>query len=164
MSILVRFSCVILISLLMMRLLAISSLVSCVLLFFFFLMIRRPPRSTLFPYTTLFRSRRLAQDEARDVLADREQLIDAEAPAVAGAAALRAAPAVEERLPPFPGGQPERDEVARLRLVGRAAAGADSPDEPLGEHALEHRRDEVGLAAHVLQPRDGAGRVVRVEG
>src|SRR2546430_8427425 len=25
-------------------------------LFFFFLMIRRPPRSTLFPYTTLFRS------------------------------------------------------------------------------------------------------------
>src|SRR6266487_5189197 len=27
-------------------------------IFFFFLMIRRPPRSTLFPYTTLFRSRR----------------------------------------------------------------------------------------------------------
>src|SRR5437773_10097494 len=27
-----------------------------VLLIFFFLMIRRPPRSTLFPYTTLFRS------------------------------------------------------------------------------------------------------------
>src|SRR3712207_7302233 len=32
--------------------------------FFFFLMIRRPPRSTLFPYTTLFRSRR---DEAARV-------------------------------------------------------------------------------------------------
>src|SRR5258708_24697565 len=33
-------------------------MVLCVLvfLFFFFLMIRRPPRSTLFPYTTLFRS------------------------------------------------------------------------------------------------------------
>src|SRR3712207_8532582 len=31
------------------------SLVSHVM-FFFFLMIRRPPRSTLFPYTTLFRS------------------------------------------------------------------------------------------------------------
>src|SRR5215510_15263431 len=27
------------------------------LFFFFFLMIRRPPRSTLFPYTTLFRPR-----------------------------------------------------------------------------------------------------------
>src|SRR5438105_14603874 len=29
--------------------------------FFFFLMIRRPPRSTLFPYTTLFRSHVLRQ-------------------------------------------------------------------------------------------------------
>src|SRR5256885_2723996 len=29
------------------------------LIYFFFLMIRRPPRSTLFPYTTLFRSGRL---------------------------------------------------------------------------------------------------------
>src|SRR6266540_7070438 len=28
----------------------------CFFCFFFFLMIRRPPRSTLFPYTTLFRS------------------------------------------------------------------------------------------------------------
>src|SRR5256885_11634098 len=34
--------------------------------FFFFLMIRRPPRSTLFPYTTLFRSA-----GAADHLADR---------------------------------------------------------------------------------------------
>src|ERR1051325_12009494 len=35
-------------------------------LFVFFLMIRRPPRSTLFPYTTLFRSARRAgrQDDA----------------------------------------------------------------------------------------------------
>src|ERR1043166_9990852 len=32
------------------------SLCLCFALFFFFLMIRRPPRSTLFPYTTLFRS------------------------------------------------------------------------------------------------------------
>src|SRR6266508_5256825 len=30
----------------------------CVFCLFFFLMIRRPPRSTLFPYTTLFRSPR----------------------------------------------------------------------------------------------------------
>src|SRR3712207_8419360 len=34
------------------------SLRSIYLCFFFFLMIRRPPRSTLFPYTTLFRSYR----------------------------------------------------------------------------------------------------------
>src|SRR5256885_17261543 len=33
----------------------VSRVISCYF-FFFFLMIRRPPRSTLFPYTTLFRS------------------------------------------------------------------------------------------------------------
>src|SRR5689334_24322323 len=33
-----------------------SMLFLFLLFFFFFLMIRRPPRSTLFPYTTLFRS------------------------------------------------------------------------------------------------------------
>src|SRR5256885_13271916 len=32
---------------------------------FFFLMIRRPPRSTLFPYTTLFRSRCAARADPR---------------------------------------------------------------------------------------------------
>src|SRR3712207_8004135 len=31
---------------------------------FFFLMIRRPPRSTLFPYTTLFRSGPVKSDKA----------------------------------------------------------------------------------------------------
>src|SRR5690349_24010741 len=34
------------------------------LCFFFFLMIRRPPRSTLFPYTTLFRSASQATSSA----------------------------------------------------------------------------------------------------
>src|SRR5260370_17831564 len=33
--------------------------------FFFFLMIRRPPRSTLFPYTTLFRSRSGRRESSR---------------------------------------------------------------------------------------------------
>src|SRR2546426_3669266 len=49
-----------------------------VFLFFFFLMIRRPPRSTLFPYTTLFRSvvteeapHRLERDDRRDLLGGR---------------------------------------------------------------------------------------------
>src|SRR3712207_6910908 len=41
--------------------------------FFFFLMIRRPPRSTLFPYTTLFRSlaRAVRLDDRRAVQAAR---------------------------------------------------------------------------------------------
>src|SRR2546422_3801849 len=35
---------------------------------FFFLMIRRPPRSTLFPYTTLFRSLKGLEGEASKVI------------------------------------------------------------------------------------------------
>src|SRR5207253_10843750 len=38
------------------------------LLFFFFLMLRRPPRSTLFPYTTLFRSFVDVFHEARELV------------------------------------------------------------------------------------------------
>src|SRR3712207_7304017 len=38
--------------------------------FFFFLMIRRPPRSTLFPYTTLFRSLQAAHEPDRRVARD----------------------------------------------------------------------------------------------
>src|SRR5476649_3035540 len=41
--------------------------------FFFFLMIRRPPRSTLFPYTTLFRSRRRAAPGNRGPLPPADQ-------------------------------------------------------------------------------------------
>src|SRR2546427_3584116 len=36
--------------------------------FFFFLMIRRPPRSTLFPYTTLFRSPSVEVDQLEVVV------------------------------------------------------------------------------------------------
>src|SRR5260370_33085703 len=50
---------------------------------FFFLMIRRPPRSTLFPYTTLFRSRQLVARAQRrgatalvmEVLAENRQVL-----------------------------------------------------------------------------------------
>src|SRR5260221_11633095 len=42
---------------------------------FFFLMIRRPPRSTLFPYTTLFRS--LLHDLVHQLLLGGEVVVDA---------------------------------------------------------------------------------------
>src|SRR5205823_13526917 len=45
-------------------------LLSLQLLSFFFLMIRPPPRSTLFPYTTLFRSCRQAEPVARNARQD----------------------------------------------------------------------------------------------
>src|SRR5438034_2276942 len=39
----------------------------------FFLMIRRPPRSTLFPYTTLFRSERAGETAVAHVVGEREE-------------------------------------------------------------------------------------------
>src|SRR2546421_7688681 len=53
--------------------------------FFFFLMIRRPPRSTLFPYTTLFRSRTARMQHQVDV---RERLQPGAEPRLGPADAL----------------------------------------------------------------------------
>src|SRR2546429_5367952 len=60
--------------------------------FFFFLMIRRPPRSTLFPYTTLFRSLPLNIDTAdflavADILGGAHGNLDARQSKVAARAA-----------------------------------------------------------------------------
>src|SRR3712207_7970446 len=45
------------------------------LIFFFFLMIRRPPRSTLFPYTTLFRSAQLERPPVNELLVGEPVLV-----------------------------------------------------------------------------------------
>src|SRR3989475_12814031 len=55
-------------------------------MFFFFLMIRRPPRSTLFPYTTLFRSVfKLYDSGQREAayLTARQELVERLQPALA---------------------------------------------------------------------------------
>src|SRR5690348_18421822 len=49
-----------------------SSMILICSFFFFFLMIRRPPRSTLFPYTTLFRSRRQPERETAGIFLDQD--------------------------------------------------------------------------------------------
>src|SRR5258707_10865798 len=51
-----------------------SYLTFILIFFFFFLMIRRPPRSTLFPYTTLFRSHGIRQ-AVQHLAAMRHELI-----------------------------------------------------------------------------------------
>src|SRR3989442_15041504 len=51
-------------------------------LFFFFLMIRRPPRSTLFPYTTLFRSLFIGDQKQTEVSALGNDVTAVEGPAV----------------------------------------------------------------------------------
>src|SRR3712207_8265609 len=52
-------------------------------MFFLFLMIRRPPRSTLFPYTTLFRSKRLDPSAREDRLHVRRRRLAGRRPRVA---------------------------------------------------------------------------------
>src|SRR2546422_6815773 len=82
-------------------------------LFFFFLMIRRPPRSTLFPYTTLFRSR--AQQ-----LGHRAQLLEPHAHALLADAA-----------------RPEpHDQHARAVVRGRGLV--DAPGDDVGRRRV-HR-------------------------
>src|SRR5260221_13336493 len=54
---------------------SLSSYVITSYLVFFFLMIRRPPRSTLFPYTTLFRS--VVEEAIREVCEHRPYVLRA---------------------------------------------------------------------------------------
>src|SRR5437762_12466771 len=70
--------------------------VSLLVIFFFYFLFRRPPRSTLFPYTTLFRSPR-----------------DADGARARRLRAVAAPPPVRPRRPDLAGPRP-------LRAVGRA--------------------------------------------
>src|SRR5216684_8483281 len=92
--------------------------------FFFFLMIRRPPRSTLFPYTTLFRS---SGDVAAKIpVADVHEDVDREL-AVLG---------------------PDR------RRTARQLDGGDLPqrDSPAARHGHQHvTRDRLRIAAQITR-------------
>src|SRR5438874_12927023 len=71
---------------------------------FFFLMIRRPPRSTLFPYTTLFRSRPAARTHSGKARASKREWLS-----ISTAASVRS----EEHTSEL---QSRRDLVCRLLL------------------------------------------------
>src|SRR3712207_8376400 len=93
----------------------------------FFLMIRRPPRSTLFPYTTLFRSRRpsgrgsLAQQQRQQEQSDRvEALVHRDGHAGRG---LRIAPL--DRRDVAPHEPPVVLEQVRQEDQGRPSEGQD---------------------------------------
>src|SRR6266853_141094 len=86
-------------------------------LFFFFLMIRRPPRSTLFPYTTLFRSRQQA-----DARVHRPHLSEVPDPA-----------RTQDPLPLlWPRGRQRGDDAREDRRPDGGHARAHSPDSRAG--------------------------------
>src|SRR2546426_12479505 len=91
-------------------------------------MIRRPPRSTLFPYTTLFRSRLLAEamqrmgDRLRHIVGD----VIGESDRIAGSAGDLSAGS--EQLPaPSSGGSTAMVEISHRADEQRAAPGAMGP-------------------------------------
>src|SRR6266853_3802108 len=108
--------------------------------FFFFLMIRRPPRSTLFPYTTLFRSLRLAPHPGRR----------GGRPRRGGAPA--AIPGADAPLPPGARRRGRRRLVAahaaplRLPDGGRAVVPRRALRAPLGGPRARDRRTMAGRA------------------
>src|SRR6266508_6703956 len=89
--------------------------------FFFFLMIRRPPRSTLFPYTTLFRSRARCRDPRPGGVVVADQAADRGA-ATAGARAAGDRGVAVRDLPPDPR-QPVPRGVRRRVHAGDARRG-----------------------------------------
>src|SRR2546430_11828406 len=105
---------------------------------FFFLMIRRPPRSTLFPYTTLFRSLRRGAGERR---LPHEHLVDHARQAVL------VAPPVDLRAPRrllrahVGGGADYGPGLRELVLVSRRRDGAGDPE--VRDHGWAARQHHV---------------------
>src|SRR5256884_9192774 len=94
--------------------------------FFFFLMIRRPPRSTLFPYTTLFRSMVRIQLEkalpfsSEDVTSDFEVIEQANGECVISAVAVQNQRLTEIAAPLLNRSEEHTSELqSRLHLVCR---------------------------------------------
>src|SRR6266540_6851578 len=113
--------------------------------FFFFLMIRRPPRSTLFPYTTLFRSRRCPARGRRPVRPGcaTHELVARPAP-------RRREASGGHRAAPAPG-------------AGARGGGPAAPGHPLHPQRVPPLRDGRGGAggrarAVLVRPRGGGRR------
>src|SRR2546427_11999244 len=104
---------------------------------FFFLMIRRPPRSTLFPYTTLFRSNMVRGEREDDVYPAaearaEERLLDILLPPVPAA---HASP-----LPHTPGGEGRgAGEKGERPLFVVSSKGDVTPKAPEAEQSAQER-------------------------
>src|SRR3989442_8766305 len=99
--------------------------------FFFFLMIRRPPRSTLFPYTTLFRSHKLGPGRGIERCATHEHAVELRLGEQLGDVLEAHAAAVQHARPsPDTASREPRANLAVYpgRILGRSvSAGADRP-------------------------------------
>src|SRR3989475_368507 len=110
------------------------------LVLFFFLMIRRPPRSTLFPYTTLFRSGldRLG-DQRLGEPARRQVRLDAQAPRAA--------------RPERPGALVGEGRVADVAELAAAGDGGRRGLAPVAEGDEPRLQPSLGLGRAPQEPR-----------
>src|SRR2546430_11209720 len=101
-------------------------------------MIRRPPRSTLFPYTTLFRSAAMSQTQqlgedlqfVRNAVKRREQSLRIPVP-IAWAVAVYVVVRSEEHTSEL---QSQSNLVCRLLLEKKKQVASRLQDQPLGHH------------------------------
>src|SRR5215470_20010003 len=125
-----------------MSVVLLTAVVSVCFYVFFFLMIRRPPRSTLFPYTTLFRSRRAARSHVgRSARPDRRRAAGGAAPGRRGDG--RGADH-ERRQPPAPPPVPRRDRHEPYRLSDRDGASEGGGPSAVGSGCGDRRRRARG--------------------
>src|SRR6266481_1255599 len=126
--------------------------------FFFFLMIRRPPRSTLFPYTTLFRS--APQLLARLVRARLKRRVRAQLERRdrrGGAERVRVErPGVRHPLAPVPVGVVAERQQGHQRTLAAEGTARQAAGDDLGECGEVGRDPEVRLRAtgRVAEARD----------
>src|SRR6266511_4109721 len=128
---------------------------------FFFLMIRRPPRSTLFPYTTLFRSRgghptfARRDDRCRHVARGRAGLERGGSPRCPSGSRVRHPPA------PGPRRRPSARDMVRdpADVPRRAAVHRMAPARALRRHGRGFRRRDPGRRHR--HPRRGDSRGTR---
>src|SRR5437763_5240116 len=132
---------------------------------FFFLIIRRPPRSTLFPYTTLFRSpaRPVGSDDGRDVVPDERLVIIAQRPRAGGGrgtADHRAAEPPHHHRTELPihrrTDEPARRESARA-LLDQELAAIQLVLVPVARHQGGRPRQRLVQVSHPFHTRHAAG-------
>src|SRR5215208_6822316 len=125
--------------------------------FFFVLMLRRPPRSTLFPYTTLFRPARRPADHRRR-----------RGPALSRRPAALARPRAHRRQRRAAHGRVQARRAAGLRLRGQLPRQARhlGPLRVAGVHDGHHPRDRLapGTVLDGRCTRGAGGNAVRAEG
>src|SRR2546427_8074442 len=134
---------------------------------FFFLMIRRPPRSTLFPYTTLFRSRLREICTQNNILLIFDEVITGfgRCGAMTGAEAFGVTPDIMNIAKQVTNGAQPLGAVVASREIYDTFMAAGGPEYMLEfPHGYTYSAHPIACAAGVaaldlLQREDGPGRV-----